>query len=296
MSISFCRKVMFIFFLFIPVLTLFSQNLYDNLIIRETRPGGLADFVLVEGGVFQMGSEEGYSIEKPVHTVELSSFWVMTTEVTQQLWKKVYKKNPSKIRGELRPVDNLTWYDAVEFCNKLSEIDGLNPAYSIYKKEKDRNNTNSYDDKKWVVVCNFRSNGYRLLTEAEWEYAARGGNLSAGFRYSGNDDPQDISWFKSNSRRLSQEAGKKKPNELGLFDMSGNISEWCWDWYSPAYYQTSPSMDPEGGEKSSFRTVRGGNWSLSSRYITVYSRSFQGPDMNNALIGFRIGRSAVVAR
>lgn len=291
MSVFFFRKYLLLFIFLIPVCFLSSQNIYEEFLKKENRLGGLAEFVLVEGGVMDMGSDDGYSIEQPVHSVELESLWVMTTEVTQKLWKLVNRKNPSKIKGEMRPVENLTWYDAVEFCNALSELDNLDPCYSIYKREKDKNNTSSHDDKKWVVVCNFNSNGYRLLTEAEWEYAARGGNFSEGTRYSGSDDPKDISWYKSNSRRLSHPVGEKKSNELGIYDMSGNVSEWCWDRFSPVYYKQSPSISPSGAEKSSFRSLRGGNWSLSSKYITVYSRSFQGAESNNALIGFRIGRS-----
>ncbi len=287
----FFRKIMLLIVFIIPVSFLSSQNVYEEFLKKENRLGGMAEMVLVEGGVMNMGSDDGYSIEQPVHPVELSSFWVMTTEVTQKLWKEVFRKNPSKINGELRPVDNVTWYEAVEFCNELSEMDGLEPCYTIYKKEKDKNNTNSYDKKKWVVVCNFNSSGYRLLTEAEWEYAARGGNFSEGKRYSGGDDPADISWYKSNSRRLSHPVAQKKSNELGIYDMSGNVSEWCWDRFSPVYYNESPSINPYGAEKSSFRSLRGGNWSLSSKYITVFSRSFQGPENNNALIGFRICRS-----
>ena len=287
------RKCLLLLLLFIPVSSLISQNVYDEFLKKENRLGGLAELVLVEGGVMNMGSEDGYSIEQPVHSVELGSFWVMTTEVTQKLWKKVNRKNPSKIKGNLRPVDSVTWYDAVEFCNNLSELDNLEPCYTIYKKEKDKSNTNSHDKKKWVVVCNFNNNGYRLLTEAEWEYAARGGSFSEGFRYSGGDDPKEISWYKRTSRRLSHTVGDKQSNELGIYDMSGNISEWCWDRFSPVYYRKSPTINPRGAEKSSFRALRGGNWSLSSKYITVYSRSFQGADNQNALIGFRIGRSYI---
>ena len=285
------RKILLLLFFIIPVSVLTSQNVYDEFLKKENRLGGLAEFVLVEGGVSDIGSEEGYSIEQPVHPVEIGSFWIMTTEVTQKLWNFAEKKNPSKVRGDKRPVDNLSWYDAVEFCNKLSELDNLEPCYTIYKKEKDKNNTDSHDKKKWVVVCNFNAGGYRLLTEAEWEYAAKGGSFSEGNIYSGGSDPKDISWYKSTSKRLSHPVGLKKGNELGIYDMSGNVSEWCWDRFSPVYYRKSPTINPKGAEKSSFRSIRGGNWSLSSKYITVYSRSFQGADNNNALIGFRIGRS-----
>jgi len=134
------------------------------------------DMILVEGGTFDMGDTfgDGDNDEKPVHKVTLSSFEIGKTEVTQAQWVAVMGSNPASFRGDSLPVERVSWYDAVEFCNKLSELSGLLPCYSIDKSRKDPNNTSSYDDVQWLITCDFTANGYRLPTEAEWEYACRG--------------------------------------------------------------------------------------------------------------------------
>jgi len=180
----------------------------------------LENFVFVEGGTFQMGSNDGDSDEKPVHSVTVSSFYVGKFEVTQKEYQNVMGKNPSYFKGENNPVENVTWYDAVKYCNKRSEKEGRTPSYNI--------NGNN-------VTCDFSANGYRLPTEAEWEYAARGGNKSQNYKYSGSNKIGDVAWYDSNSGLRTHPVGQKAPNELGIYDMTGNVWEWCWDWYDGNY-------------------------------------------------------------
>ncbi|MDR2923307.1 MAG: formylglycine-generating enzyme family protein, partial [Treponema sp.] len=191
-----------------------------------------ANFVRVEGGTFQMGSNSGNDDEKPVHTVTVKSFSIGKYEVTQKEWYEVMGSNPSYFKGDNRPVECVSWYDAVEYCNKRSEKEGLTPAYTIDKSGKDPNNTNGDDDIKWLVRRNRNANGYRLPTEAEWEYAARGGNGSPGnYTYSGSNTAGEVAWYSSNSGGSTHDVGTRAANNLGIHDMSGNVYEWCWDWY-----------------------------------------------------------------
>ena len=176
--------------------------------------------IYVEGGTFQMGSTNGGSSEQPIHTVTVSSFLIGKYEVTQKEWQEVMGYNPSYSEGDNRPVEKVSWYDAVEFCNKLSEKEGLTPAYTI----------NGFD-----VSCNWSANGYRLPTEAEWEYAAKGGKKSKNYKYSGSDNIDDVAWYDANSDGRSHDVGTKAPNELGIYDMSGNVWEMCWDSFDNSY-------------------------------------------------------------
>jgi sulfatase modifying factor 1 len=191
-------------------------------------------FVLVEAGTFQMGSFYGEEDERPAHSVTISrSFYMSKYEATQKQWREVIGTNPSKFKGDDLPVENVTWYDVVEYCNRLSGREGLTPCYSGSGAN---------------ITCDFSANGYRLPTEAEWEYAARGGTRSKGFNYAGGNPAGKVGWNRDNSGNGTHPVGQKTPNELGLYDMSGNVGEWCWDWYG--YYDAAPATDPGGAAGS----------------------------------------------
>jgi len=219
--------------------------------------------VYVEGGTFTMGGNMGGNVgsmnEEPFHEVTVSSFYIGKTEVTQGLWKSVMNNSPSLFVGDNRPVENVSWYNIVEFCNKLSEKEGLQKAYSGSGRS---------------ISCDFNSNGYRLPTEAEWEYAARGGKKSKGYQYSGSNNLNEVAWNSSNSGSRTHEVGAKQPNELGLYDMIGNVGEWCWD---PFF--------------SHSRVLRGGSWGSDAEYISVAIRISEDPLKNDFRCGFRLART-----
>ena len=249
------------------------------------------EMVLVEGGSFMMGSEDGDSDEKPIHRVTLSSFLIGKVPVTQKLWREVMGNNPSHFKGNKRPVDNVSWYDAVKFCNRLSQRDGLKGCYSEIEREKAGLMGSFLGLNSKMITCDFSANGYRLPTEAEWEFAARGGIKSRGYGYSGSYDLKKISWYAANSGSESHEVGTKDPNELGIFDMSGNVWEWCWDRYHQNYYSTSSQTDPRGPGVGSGRVERGGSWEDNAESCRVADRKsiFPGRGFHN--IGFRLART-----
>ena len=206
--------------------------------------------IFVDGGEYIMGNLENddkdiFSDNVVPHKVSVSSFLISTTEITQSLYREIIEDekwyDPQKINC---PVRDVSWYSAVEFCNRLSERDGLEKCYTI-----DGEN----------VICNFKANGYRLPTEAEWEFAAYGGNLSQRYRYSGANDIYEITNYDSDG---IYEVAKYKPNELGLYDMTGNASEWCWDFYDAVLYPKSQTKNPTGlsnsDGKNYWRVVKGG--------------------------------------
>ena len=219
------------------------------------------NMVIVEGGSFSMGSDSGESDEKPVHRVTVSSFIIGKYEVTQKEWKEVMGNNPSQFMGDDLPVERVTWYDVVDYCNKRSLKEGLTPCYS--------GSGNS-------IVCNWNANGYRLPTEAEWEYAARGGKQSKGYTYSGSNDIGSVAWYNGNSSNATHAVGTKAANELGLYDMSGNVWEWCWDWY--ASYPSGLQNNPAGASYGSSRVLRGGGWNGNDCSCRVSNRDGSGPD------------------
>jgi formylglycine-generating enzyme required for sulfatase activity len=228
--------------------------------LRETLPNGPAfEMVLVEGGRFWRG--EG----NERHEVQLDDFYLGRTQVTQALWEAVIAKNPSEFPHPQRPVEQVSWYDCVEFCNVLSGQQGYQPAYHIDRERKDPNNQSDYDDLKWLVTPIPGADGYRLPTEAEWEYAARGGRYAQPFEYAGSPNLNETAWWDRNSQDITQPVGLKVPNALGLFDLSGNVWEWVWDWCSRDYYEqlalhSMPAYVPVGPDSGSFRNARGGRF------------------------------------
>lgn len=232
------------------------------------------EMVFVEGGKFLMGSDDGLTDEKPLHWVTLDGFWIGKYEVTQEHWESVMGANYWKFKGSKRPCDGVSWFEAVEFCNKLSEKEGLNQAYSG-----SGNN----------IICNFNANGYRLPTEAEWEFAARGGIKSKGYKYSGSNEVEKVGWFRKNSGGTTSEVGAKLPNELGLFDMSGNVWEWCWDRYSE--YNSSNASNPSGSNTGSSRVLRGASIDYDADNCRVTGRGGSPPSVDYFGNGFRLVRT-----
>ncbi|MDR0635999.1 MAG: SUMF1/EgtB/PvdO family nonheme iron enzyme [Treponema sp.] len=233
-----------------------------------------ANMVRVAGGSFRMGSTIGEADESPVYTVYINSFFMGKTEVTQGEYRAIIGTNPSGVFGDTLPVENVSWYDAVEYCNKLSLKEGLTPAYS-----------GSIDN----ITCNFTANGYRLPTEAEWEYAARGGNRdSLAFSYAGGNSVGVLGWYINNSEKHIRQVGTKSPNSLGLYDMSGNVWEWCWDWYGA--YPSVEQSDPKGAQRGSYRVTRGGSWNSSADQLRTTYRSYGDPSAHYHDLGFRVIR------
>ncbi|MDR2095138.1 MAG: SUMF1/EgtB/PvdO family nonheme iron enzyme [Treponema sp.] len=227
----------------------------------------------VEGGTFLMGS--GNDDEKPAHKVTVQGFYLGKTEVTQKEYAAVMGNNPSNFRGDNLPVENVSWFEAVEYCNRLSLKENLVPAYS-----------GGGDS----IACDFSASGYRLPTEAEWEYAAKGGNKDAMiYEYSGGNSPDTTAWYRGNSGSKTHEAAGKAPNSLGLYDMSGNVGEWCWDWY--AAYTSRTQTDPRGAAAGAERSVRGGAWDSDAPALRSASRNKGAPLQQYKTIGFRVLRS-----
>ena len=241
---------------------------------RSVPPKGM---VFVKGGTFQMGSASGEDDEKPVHSVTVSDFYIGKYEVTQDLYESVMGNNPSyfKESGKDAPVEKVSWYDAVEYCNKRSDKEGLKRCYSGSGEN---------------INCDFDANGYRLPTEAEWEFAARGGNKSKGYTYSGSNDINEVAWYRDNSGSKTHSAGGKQANELGIYDMSGNVWEWCWDWYVD--YSSGSQNNPRGSSSGSYRVYRGGSWSYGASYCRIAYRSCYDPGFSSSNLGFRFACSS----
>ena len=276
------------------------------------------EMVRVEGGTFMMGSEYGEDDETPVHEVTVSSFMIgkyeitvgefrafvedtgyeTLAETTGEAWEvddegnlvdDATWKNPFLTQTDKHPVTVISWYDAVMYCNWLSRKEGFTPVYTIDKSREDPNNSSVFDEFKWTVSCNWKANGYRLPTEAEWEYAARGGTKSKGYKYSGSDDIGSVAWYYDNSDWQTHAVGTKAPNELGIYDMSGNLWEWCWDWYG--YYPESRSSDPKGAGAGSYRVLRGGSWLNYGFICRVAYRNSNVPDFRYNYYGLRVLRA-----
>ncbi len=267
------------------------------------------DMVFIRGGTFWMGctseQRDCYSGESPTFEATVSDFYLGRYEVTVREFKAFvdatgYKTDAEKegwswvwtgswekkeglnwkhdANGNIRPASEMnhpvlyvSWYDAVAYCNWLSEQQGLRKVYTIRGRE---------------VEADWSANGYRLPTEAEWEYAARGGAESKGYKYAGSNNLDEVAWFGENSGGKTRPVGEKKPNELGLHDMSGNVREWCWDWR--AAYTSSSKTNPRGPESGSDRVLRGGSWINIAESCRVSYRSSDLPVNRLVVIGFRV--------
>ena len=270
------------------------------------------EMVFIKGGTFEMGDtfDEGYYNEKPVHEVTVNSFYLSKYELTFSEYNAFCEATGRKhysdfgLGAGLRPMNFVSWYDAVEYCNWRSEQEGLIPCYTIDKDRKDPNNENKEDTLRWTVTCNFDANGYRLPTEAEWEYAARERGRKVRF-CNGKDiaDPEEINFSGYESKKKpysvvgvyrakTTNVGSFAPNALGLYDMSGNVFERCWDWYDAYYYQYSPSIDPRGPMSGEDRVSRNGAYFVGPEDSRAARRggSFE-PTLRNDVIGFRCARS-----
>ena len=217
------------------------------------------DMVYVEGGSFDMGAtyEQGgdaWDNEKPVHRVTLSGYYIGMYEVTQELWEAVMGSNPSYFKGAQNPVESVSWNDCQEFVSRLDSLTGMT---------------------------------FRLPTEAEWEYAARGGNKSLHYKYSGSDNIDDVAWYWDNSGYYGTHAvGTKSPNELGIYDMSGNVWEWCSDGWGD--YSAEAQTNPQGPSSDSLRVLRGGRWGSRARYCRVSNRDYGNFDYSLSRSGLRL--------
>jgi formylglycine-generating enzyme required for sulfatase activity len=245
--------------------------------------------VLVEKGSFTMGDEFGdlWDSSRPTHKVTLTyDFYIGKYEVTfdeYDAFCNATGRSKAHDRGwgrGSRPVINVSWWDAIAYCNWLSEKEKLPKAYD--------NNGNLLDKDGRVTTDPSKVVGYRFPTEAEWEYAARGGNKSKGYKYSGSDNIDEVAWYWDNSGLRTQEVGKKAPNELGIYDMSGNVWEWCSDWYGS--YSSSAQTNPYNNSGSD-RVFRGGSWGSSATYVRVAFRDGSSPTNSLGNLGFRIART-----
>ena len=229
--------------------------------------------VHIPEGEFPMGSENGPVAEQPIHNVKLSSFYMSKCLVTQRDYEKVMSVNPSNFLGDLnRPVESVSWFDAVEFCNKWSILDGLTPCYTISDGE---------------VFLDVKKNGYRLPTEAEWEYACRAGSSSEFFWGDDEKLATKYAWDETNSDDTTHSVGTKQKNGFGLYDMTGNVWEWTADWYAIDYYQHSEDLDPLGPEFGEHKVIRGGCYFQGVSRLRCASRIKRLPKLVDDVTGFR---------
>ena len=245
-------KYLILSFIFFFSAHAYAQTMPTDLLLKALDLG----MVFVEGGSFQMGSDSGVSNEKPIHTVTLKSFSIGQYEVTQKQWQLIMGSNPSGFNSCTNcPVEDVKWKDIQEFLARLNKQTG---------------------------------GRYRLPTEAEWEYAASGGTKSKGYKFSGSNDPAEVGWIKSNADAKTHPVGQKKPNELGLYDMCGNVWELCSDWYDIHYYKKSPASGPQNKNLGLFRVSRGGSWRSGPErcYNKARNRNIKDHHIQNG--GFRL--------
>ena len=213
------------------------------------------------------------SNEGPLQQISISSFYIGKFPVTQAEYIEIMEKNPSGFKGVNLPVEQVSWFDAVDFCNRLSIREGLDPAYEIDKTQ---------------VTWNPQANGYRLPTEAEWEYACRAGTQTP---FNTGNSVTDSGWFIGNSENKTHPVGEKLPNQWGLYDMHGNVLEWCWDWLGA--YTSEAKKDPQGALTGTMRVYRGGCWRFEAHQTRSAFRYGNYPHLRLNILGFRIARNAI---
>jgi formylglycine-generating enzyme required for sulfatase activity len=255
--------------------------------------------VLIPAGTFNMGSpasEPGRSDSETMHQVTLThSLYVSKHEVTQGEWQSVMGWNDSYFRGAIRPVERVTWFDCIAYCNRRSAAEGLDSIYVMTGRRLDGVNIYEADS----VACDWAKSGYRLLTEAEWEYTCRAGNPMAfcngpitNVGSACGDDPglDYVGWYCGNSGHESHDTGGRAPNYWGLYDMHGNVMEWCWDLYGS--YPSGPIWDPLGAASGSDRVLRGGSWGGEAFDCRSARRSGVAPGGHSIDLGLRVARAA----
>jgi formylglycine-generating enzyme required for sulfatase activity len=242
------------------------------------------ELVTIPAGFFDMGSRRGRAEEKPAHKVWIDSFLMDRYEVTQAEYEKLGNieafPSPAHFKGKDLPVEQVTWPQAARFCNARSRLEGLQPCYN-----------------EETGACDFGASGYRLPTEAEWEYACRAGTPTD---YSFGSDTRQLSdwaWFADNSSRKTHPVGQKKPNPWGLFDIHGNVAEWCQDVFDQGYYKTSPEKNPRGPDEGNEYVLRGGSWKSPGEALRSAARIGESPGFSDAClardaIGFRCVRKS----
>jgi sulfatase modifying factor 1 len=234
--------------------------------VVETKTG--LTMVLVPAGEFQMGDDEGEFDEQPAHRVKLSPFYIDTHEVTQRSFESLMGRNPAKSVGPDKPVERVSWLAAIQYCNMRSAKEGLKPCYDLKTQQ-----------------CDFEADGYRLPTEAEWEYACRAGTTTDWSFGDASAELDEYGWYKGNSEKTTHPVGQKGPNAWGLYDMHGNVAEWCNDWYAEEY-DAAVERDPRGPASGDERVLRGGSWTSDADLCRSAARYSEPPGFADVCFGY----------